>query len=142
MSNAEQGQQPGLRSYIVFDSLPDGMKAHWVACDLNEPHLRAGEVAVIDPADLMPMHGELFLIQFQSGDQPRLIETFHWRRPGIWGVAQVRPAPLFSLAGTVVGEPIRWGDVGYTTEHLTSLIVGRVVGILGAPPQLSRHQPM
>ena len=130
----QPGRQPGLRSFIVYDTLPDGMAAFRLPDDRLDPHLRAGEFAVIDPGDREPMHGELFLVQFTSGPSPpRIFEAFQLPGRETWGVRETRLAPILSLTGKVLSKPIRWGDFGYTREHLERLIIGRVIGIFAQP---------
>lgn len=55
-------QQPGLRSFIVYNDLPDGCIAFEVPDNKTLPHVRAGEFVVIDPTDCDPAEGELFAI--------------------------------------------------------------------------------
>ena len=59
-------QQPGLRSFIVYDALPAGHAAYPVMDNRNEPHLHVGDIVVVDPNDTMPSDGELFLMEWKS----------------------------------------------------------------------------
>lgn len=141
-------QQPGLRSFIVYDRLPSGRTAHLVTDELNAPHLRSGDVAVIDTADRDPAVGELFLIVWTggsvsivetrlqvlragSGPNGELIATACWMVSG-----SNRPREGESLGEWArAGKSIPWTDGPYATEgpsagYLQSKLRGRVVGIL------------
>ncbi|WP_445191242.1 hypothetical protein ACT009_11630 [Sphingomonas sp. Tas61C01] len=75
-------QQPGLRSFIVCDRLPLGCLAVTIADEHNLPHLRPGDVAIIDPDDKEPAEGELFCIRWNDGGRS-IVEL--WQRAGIFG---------------------------------------------------------
>lgn len=117
-------QQPGLRSFIVYDELPAGLAAYPVMSSDCEPHLHFGEMAIIDPNDCEPMDGELFLCLFDGGRGPRFIETFlNPKIPG-WCVGTIQqPAFAKEFGG-------RWCDFPYRSEVLSRKLMGRVVGIL------------
>jgi hypothetical protein len=56
-----------LRALTVFDQIPAGCVLQPVTNDDSDPHLRAGEFAVIDTTDTAPQHGEVYLIRWLSG---------------------------------------------------------------------------
>jgi hypothetical protein len=76
MSKSElpTAQQPGLRSFIVYDELPDGCFAFEVEDQQTAPHVRRGEFVAVDQADLVPVSGELFVCAFSTPypDEKRL----------------------------------------------------------------------
>lgn len=129
--------QPGLRSFIVYDELPEGCIALEVADDSQSPHLNQGEFAVVDTNDREPMHGEMFAIRW-SGEKIGLIEArLRLGRYGTgpngemqddclwWGTWR---AAIMSLAGAP-NVPCPWGDGPYREHHFREKLIGRVVGI-------------
>lgn len=59
--------QPQLRALPLLSSLPACCVVLPVTNDLNAPHLRTGEFAVIDASERQPINGELFGIAYRSG---------------------------------------------------------------------------
>lgn len=148
MSNVTQSpQQPGLRSFIVYDELPEGCVAHTLWNGDTEPHIRQGEVAVIDTTDCDPVHGELYLIQWKSGPaymrqeivmlQSRLgrygqrsgemADCYRW-----WAGSYAARQPV-TLDGRPCGPAARWADGPFDDEHMSERLIGKVVGILVVP---------
>lgn len=127
-------QQPDLRSFIVYDRLPPGCVVHPITNDDNSPHLRPGDLALIETADREPTQGELFLIEWHSRDPdtPRLaiVETFRRGALEGWMVGGTRARPCVNLLGEEVHRPIRWADGRWTNAALTTMLRGRVVGVL------------
>ncbi|QHD65757.1 hypothetical protein GS397_00840 [Sphingobium yanoikuyae] len=131
-------QQPGLRSYIVYDEPPAGCIVFENVRASVGCHVHTGEYVVIDPSDSDPMHGELFLIQWSTGAQ-ELAETR--LREGRYGVGPNGESELCSLwwievtqrmVGLLSGRasgPTRWGDGPYREQHVREKLIGRVVGI-------------
>src|SRR5918912_1303741 len=64
------------RAVTMCDAAPTGCILHPVTNADSEPHLHVGEFAVIDTTDRDPIHGELFLIQYQSTDRRCIVETY------------------------------------------------------------------
>eukprot|EP00456_Euglypha_rotunda_P005603 TRINITY_DN10947_c0_g1_i3.p3 TRINITY_DN10947_c0_g1~~TRINITY_DN10947_c0_g1_i3.p3 ORF type:complete len:157 (+),score=18.97 TRINITY_DN10947_c0_g1_i3:442-912(+) len=75
-------QQPGLRSFIVYDDLPNGCIAFENILRSVGQHVRRGEFVVVDPTDCDPMHGELFLIEWESTRTRQLVEMMRRDRDG------------------------------------------------------------
>jgi hypothetical protein len=130
-------QQPGLRSFIVYDELPAGHVAHVLRGGEADPHIMPGEVAVIDPAQREPAERELFLIQFQArrpeeADRHRRIVEARQDFGG-WMVAAVAGQAVINLA---TGRPlegrdrVRLWDGPYPADYLANMLLGSVVGIL------------
>lgn len=128
--------QPGLRAYIILPRLPEGCASSIVPDDRAEPHLHAGDVAVIDPDDRTPDHGDLFLVQWTDGRQ-QIVETRRFKNSGAivgWdGVTEYWQLcwsmKMWSVDGSA-SRAMRWADGPYSTEHVASKIVGRVVAIV------------
>lgn len=67
-----------LRALEQFDTVPAGCTGMIVTSDRFAPHLRPGEIAVVDPNDKEPVTGELFVIGINNAlgeRQPRIVQT-------------------------------------------------------------------
>ena len=128
-STPAPAMQPGFRSFIVYDRLPEGCATFPVTDDSNAPHLRAGEMVVIDTADHQPFDGELFAIQWQSGSR-QIVETFHLPKLTGWCVGPLESAGVAGPLDGALQPQGRWCDFGYREAALSERILGRVVGIL------------
>lgn len=135
-NTSPEPMQPGLRSFIIYDHLPEGCTAFRLTDDHGEPHIRMGELAIIDPREREPAAGELALIQYKS---LRPSEAHHHRfivemRPkkGGWIVSPVQADRLLAVAGEDAGPPqrMRWWDGTYSAADLSAKLLGRVIGIL------------
>lgn len=129
--------QPGLRPFIVFDRVPDGCIAYAVADNRQMPLLRAGDWVIVDPDDRSPAEGELFVIQWQSGGGPRVVEAAimpalkQSNGASLWAVgARHRGANAVAVVFGRPGEIV--GDFPYRAEQLEERFRGRVIGILEA----------
>lgn len=158
MATTLKPQQPDLRAFIVYDSLPQGFAAYPVTDESNAPHLRPGDIAIIDPADRNPTPGELFVIDWQSGGSA-IVETWSQRMTAgcgpnsemidtvCWKVAGSNRA---RSAGDVAqrlraGLPVGWVNGPYPTEGpyagaLNRKLRGKVVGILTGANAEPLHQ--
>jgi hypothetical protein len=65
--------QPELRALTLYDRLPPSHATFRVPDDASEPHLKEGEYAVIDQSDRELQHGEVYLIQYDSGRRRRYL---------------------------------------------------------------------
>lgn len=76
MSNALQ-HVTDLRALEQFQTVPAGCTGMVVTSDRFAPHLRPGEVAIVDPNDKEPVSGELFIVGFltPSGRKLRIVQT-------------------------------------------------------------------
>jgi hypothetical protein len=126
-----------FRALTPFDGLTIGLRTFRISTDLLEPHLRAGEYAVVDPSDREIQHGELYLIQWQQGRREVLQVTSDELKfcgqPGpspcwwLWIIPKEGDGP-FGLpdgCGTADG-PYRDDEQG--RAHLQSQMLGRVIG--------------
>ncbi len=128
-------QQPGLRSFIVYNGIRADDLVFEVTGHEAEPHLKAGDFAVIDTDDREPIHGEMYLIEF-AGGQRTICEVV--QRHGHYGKGGVYEAGyrwwlqwrvnVWKLSGEVDYRPT-FADGPYATEHVMEKIVGKVVGI-------------
>jgi hypothetical protein len=148
MATLTQPQQPGLRAFIAYDRLPEGCIAFPVTDGANAPHLRPGDIAIIDPTDREPQHGELFVIAWASGGigiretvskamrarcgpNGEIIDTVCWMVAGANRPRSFAEASERLERGAYMG----WADGPYATEgpragYLNGLLRGKVVGIL------------
>lgn len=126
-------QQPGLRSFIIYDQLPTGCDAFEVKGHGSEPHLRDAEFAVIDPADTAPMMGELFAVRFDSGREAIVevgltdIVSIDGEHSTGWMIYWQKELVTACGSGT---RTMRWSDGPYREHHLSDKLMGKVVGIL------------
>lgn len=125
-------QQPGLRSFIVYDRVPAGLAAFPITDDRNAPHLRVGDFVVVDPADNEPCDGELFVTEWRSSPgQQRVNETFTAPGLNVWAVGPVaQPAWVKEAVADGAPPATRWCDFGYSAETLRKCLKGRVIGLL------------
>jgi hypothetical protein len=135
--------QPGLRSFVVYDQIPDGCEVHEVQNRDSHPHLRKGDFVIVDTWDRAPCIGELHLIQWKSKrtgerdvvtmEKKRVNVCRGGRGPGVptelWFVGPYAPQRMMALTGEEVGPAIRWADGPYRDEYLDDIIIGRIVGI-------------
>lgn len=130
-----------FRALTTFKSLDDPKHKTFLVRDGgSSPHLRKGEYAVIDTADRDLQSGELYVIQYESGERRREIsqaksDHLNITGPGaedslVWWMRDLRG---FRKTDETVygGVPVFAGlsDGPYRTEHLQSRLVGRVVGV-------------
>lgn len=128
-TTSASAQQPGLSSFLVCDRLPEGCVTYPVLDRRHEPLLKVGEWVIVDPEDREPRGGELFVIQWQSGGAPSVVELQQMRSCSLWAVgARHRGTNAKALVFGQPGEIV--GDFGYRSEQLAERLLGRVVGIL------------
>jgi hypothetical protein len=137
-----------LRALTVFDQIPAGCKVQPVGNEDSDPHLRAGEFAVVDMTDTDPQHGEVYLIRWQSGGTS-IVQAFC--RPGYnsqigdftgWWTRCLRvlsydeeleKARKLTPAGAVIEIPRGCMiDGPRLVETFREALIGRVVGIYQA----------
>ena len=112
--------------------MPAGCRAVPVLDDHHAPHLRRGEVAVIDLGDCDLVHGELFAVAYGRG--PEIVQAV-WRTTGDltawWAMCLNRPRGRDGFdAWARAGRTIPMADGPYRDGGLESITLGRVVGIL------------
>jgi hypothetical protein len=137
-----------LRALTRFDHLPKSCGSFHVADDGSEPHLHVGEYAVVDVLDCELQHGELYVLQNQSGRRRRRLCCIRVDRGSQDGSYQIGDDPSVQYwwaddmrgfrqtSERIEGDiPVFAGlsDGPYSTEHLRSKLVGRVVGYSVVP---------
>ena len=129
--------QPGLRSFIVYDDVPEGCFAFQTGEESVAPHIYDSEYAIVSPTDTDPVHGELFLIQWDGGRR-QLVELR--LRPGRYHIGPNDEAVETSLwwamfkwrTRNLAGKefPLKpWAEGPYREENIRPKLVGMVVGI-------------
>ena len=135
---APEIHQPNIRALTVFTRLPPGHATFRVGDDGSAPHLNEHEFAVVDITDRGLQHGELFIIQYESGNRRRRIvqvrsnytqitptgqKQLVWWTGDLAGFRRVGDCP----AGDI---PMFAGlsDGPYRAHHLQAKLIGRVVG--------------
>jgi hypothetical protein len=131
--------QPRLRALPSFDRLPPDHVTFWVSNDVSAPHLQIGEFAVVDTTDRKLQHGELFLMQGNTGRRERSIVQTKLDRSvefenesEAWATHQLRG---FRAAGEGSdGIPLFTGLCDhYPKEWLQEHLLGRIVGFSKGP---------
>ncbi|EAQ35769.1 hypothetical protein NB311A_05113 [Nitrobacter sp. Nb-311A] len=130
-----------LRALTEFTTLPHGHMTFRIEEDGSEPHLKEGEYAVIDMTDRSVQNGELFLIQYQSGNRARRIvqvkSTMTQITPPpspkrlVWWCCSLRgfrPLHIPPAGSGGIPEYTGLSDGPYLAEGLEKKLLGRVVG--------------
>ncbi|MDB5599354.1 MAG: hypothetical protein JWN71_1398 [Xanthobacteraceae bacterium] len=131
---------PNFRALTSFERLTPEQKTFRVTNDGSAPHLIKGEYAVVDTADRELQHGELYLIQWDSGERSRTIAQVQSDHQNITGPGAAKSLAWWvcDLAGLrKTDEVTREGihvfaglsDGPYETVPLQSKIIGRIVGV-------------
>jgi hypothetical protein len=127
-----------LRAPEIFDRIPKGCVLHEQDDGAHEPHIHAGELAVIDPTDREVIQGELYLIRFpRSGRQTIFQVTLRLNPTAGCRVASFQPLnrPLSREdldAWLRSGRKLYIGDSGLDADYLPEYVAGRVIGVMGA----------
>jgi hypothetical protein len=148
--------QPHLRALTRFDRLPAGCITLPMSDDLFAPHLRRGEFAVVDLDDTEPLPGEIFAIGYRDdrldcGRRLALVELscrMECRSTRGWecGTGLGEPEPCWwvhhecrtrvTAAAAFGHRPTTLTEGRFTTAHLRSSLVGRVIGFWLPAPTL------
>ena len=126
------GATQEYRALQVMAQIPEGCTLFPVMDDNSDPHLRLGEIAVVDTTDREPQHGEVYVIQWSSGRRciTQLIG------PGFAGfVSSAKKDHWWTGALTyrqsVPGHgEVRMIDGPRSKSGIRKALIGRVVGIL------------
>jgi hypothetical protein len=124
-----------LRALELMSRIPVGCALFPVMDDRSDPHLRRGEIAVVDTADRDPQHGEVYVIEWSSGSRciTQLIG------PGFSGFSSSEKDHWWTGALTSresvpgFGE-LRMIDGPRSKAGLQKALVGRVIGIFESLP--------
>lgn len=150
--NLPVATQPEYRALMLYDHLPEGCIAHLVIDSHSTPHIRPGELVVVDTVDRKVRHLETYVIEWIGGRRSVCESVrceFNWTDPAIpregWTVRSISglrgraavdaihaaravastQGGMLSLAGLAWSEGPYRSDDGY----LESKLVGCVIGI-------------
>jgi len=140
---------PEIRALTVFDHVPAGCILRLVTDDDSDPHLRAGEFAVIDTTDREPQHGELYEIRWLRGDTSivqAISRMFNNSQRGMclgWWTRTLRRDDF----DAEMAKPIPRGTIRQIshramidgpryTETFKEALIGRVIGIYQAAAEM------
>ncbi len=124
--------QKEYRALEVMTSVPQGCMLFPVMDDRSDPHLRRGEIAVVDTTDREPQHGEVFVIQWSDG---RRCITQLLNRSGFtsnkdhWWTS-----PLTQRESVPGMGQLRMIDGPRSGAGMRKALIGRVVGIIQSLP--------
>jgi hypothetical protein len=138
--------QAGLRSYIIYDILPVACIAVEIEDDGCEPHVREGEFVVVDTEDRDPIHGELFLMQWESGRRAVVELSLRdgYAGPVWWVHSHNHPETREQWTAWITdGRTGGYADGPYAADgeqadYFHRKLLGRVVGILEPDFRLGR----
>jgi hypothetical protein len=132
-----------FRALTAFDVLPPEHKTFRVSDGDSAPHLKINEFAVIDTTDRELQKGEIYLIQYESGERNRRIVQIRTgyissypsgREVLVWWATALAG---FRATGETMfgGIPVFAGlsDGPYNARYLKKKLLGRVVGYAQAP---------
>ncbi|MGO3931806.1 hypothetical protein [Rhodopseudomonas pseudopalustris] len=134
---ARKNAEASFRALTQFSKLPPGHKTLRVPDDSSAPHLNEREFAVVDTTDCDVQHGELFVVQHETGNRRREIVQV---RSGHCQITETGPEQLVwwtgelrgwrQIAGGSGGIPVYSGlsDGPFEAQGLQSRLLGRVVG--------------
>jgi hypothetical protein len=129
-----------LRALTQLKKLPPNGGSFAVLNDGSEPHLRKGEYAIVDLSDRELQHGELYLVQWNSGTRgikqarsamlnvtgPGAADSLVWFVADLCGFRKTRETAEY--CGQQVPIFAGLSDGPYETEDLKSKLLGRIVG--------------
>lgn len=127
----QNGTLECLRALMALDHVPAGSMLVPVVDDDSEPHLRAGEFAVVDLDDVEPQHGELYLIRFNARPAiQQLVAKSHRHGDdsfvGFW-TRCLNFERYSSEAGVFISHRTM-SDGPRRADEMRKAIVGRVIG--------------
>jgi hypothetical protein len=137
-ANAFPTPIPAPKEYRALEQMthiPAGCALFPVMDDDSDPHLRWGEIAIVDTADREPQHGEVYVIQWSSGRRciTQLIG------PGFSGFSPPEKDHWWTGALThreyVPGHgELRMIDGPRSKASVRKDLIGRVIGIFESLP--------
>ncbi len=136
--------QPELRAFVSYDRLPANCIAFPITNEDSIPHLRPGDVAVVDPSQRDPVERELFVIEYGRTHRPSRHVVELWTHVqhclargefvGWWSGAYARrqlnrrAAAVASHFDMIDGPLVGEEGIAYLKE----MLIGRVIGVLEA----------
>ncbi|MDT2022837.1 hypothetical protein [Methylocella sp. CPCC 101449] len=119
-----------LRALEVMDVVPAGCVGIPVRDHSFSPHLKPGEIAIVDTTDKSPAYGELFVLTFMSGRGP-IRQIVQLRRSGFAGSdsEQVGYWYAFAFRGQEKPNAVMM-DGPLRHDCWPAKCVGRVIGVI------------
>jgi hypothetical protein len=122
MSDAMPACVEPFRALTVFEDIPPGHKAVRVHHESFAPHVRVGEIAIVDTLDKEVQDGELYMFWISGRDRRhlRIVQPYRPHSP--------RPGVMFRFSLPVAGRLCMVdGPLGF--EHWPEACLGRIVGV-------------
>jgi len=132
------------RGFTIYDRMPAGCFAFPIIDHYSLPHLRMGEFVVVNPSDIEPRNGEVYVIQWDGGRrcvcQARICNTksLYYLGEETWMVGSIRrpdmdrflaQASEAAKRGAIMVYP-GWSEGPFRgTDYLKTKLVGRVIGL-------------
>lgn len=111
----------------IFDRLLPDWETHQVTDGRHEPHIRAGELAVVDTSDKNFVSGELYLVQFKT--QVLVMQVCQYTE-GMYFHPLNRPRTFAGVDRRIAsGERLYVSDGPLRPECLPGRLLGRVIGV-------------
>ena len=115
------------RAIVSFAALPTNCVAVPVADNASFPHLRVGDIAVVDTTEREPIEHGLFVIEYEGGrGRQQIVEL--WTKPSGWWNGACRSQPHAHLTIVDAADGPYSGEDG--EAYLSSKLRGRVIGVL------------
>lgn len=123
------------RALPIYSVIPALCIGYVVTDNRTEPHIRFGEIAVIDTQDREPLAGELFLIRYNhplhASGILKLVQIIRKTTPPFGDEKSPFWAAPYAPQSDVPGYgKLRMIDGPYDAKYLREKLVGRVIGIM------------
>jgi len=128
----------GPRAFDVMSEIPIGGFTVNIDCDMHWPHLRRGEVAIVDAQEREIEWGELYAMQQSNGPTIWQVCRNHWgdepdSRPCAFLHPLNRPRPLPDGGPDLSGGMLYASEGPIYLDALMGRLLGRVIGIFNEP---------
>lgn len=137
LSPQELAARPGTfhLALPVYDKVPEGCFAVEIEDDCNDPYLRQGEFAIVNPDNCDAVHGELYYITM--GCRAGVMQMIWHGMAGVeYGnfMPMNRPESLEELAvWMATGRPLYSYDGQIKPQFVRKRILGHVIGFMEDP---------
>jgi hypothetical protein len=130
------------RAFEIVERVPPGCFTLRIEDDRHVPHLRPGEMAVVDPHDREYQCGEVYAIQQSRGPVIWEVRPFDWF-PTAKGEPAVRLHPLGRTRSAdaldrliATGGPVNVSDGPLRLSAFQDDVIGRVIAIFRPKPRI------
>lgn len=127
-------QSDEYRALQLYDHVPALHQGVIVTDDDFEPHLRKGEMAIVDTTDKEIQFGELFVITLAENTDHMSLAIVQLLREKVCVGGTIGLMYGFSLLGNgglmYQGQRLRYVDGPLGIKHWPGKCVGRIVGVL------------